>query len=75
MSIIFTLIPIAILFVCIAIGLFFWAVKSDQFEDLDREGVNILFEEDQVSLPSKQVNAGDDNLISANRVEPSSRHE
>lgn len=46
MSIIFTLIPIAILFVVIAIGLFFWAVRSDQFEDLDREGVNILFDED-----------------------------
>lgn len=46
MSIIFTLIPIAILFVAIAIGLFFWAVRSDQFEDLDREGVNILFDED-----------------------------
>lgn len=75
MSIIFTLIPIAILFVCIAIGLFFWAVKSDQFEDLDREGVNILFEEDQVSLPTKPVNAGDDNLISANHVEPSKRHD
>ncbi|MCE2597141.1 cbb3-type cytochrome oxidase assembly protein CcoS [Motilimonas cestriensis] len=50
MSIIFILIPIAILFVSIAIALFFWAVKSDQFEDLDREGVNILFDEDQPSV-------------------------
>ncbi|MCE2570401.1 cbb3-type cytochrome oxidase assembly protein CcoS [Motilimonas eburnea] len=52
MSIIFTLIPIAILFVVIAIGLFFWAVRSDQFEDLDREGVNILFDEDEQPTPS-----------------------
>jgi len=40
------LIPIAIIFVAIAVGIFFWAVKSDQFEDLEREGSNILFDDD-----------------------------
>ncbi|CAM3180889.1 cbb3-type cytochrome oxidase assembly protein CcoS [Moritella viscosa] len=39
------LIPIAIIFVAIAVGIFFWAVKSDQFEDLEREGSNILFDD------------------------------
>ncbi|WP_022940497.1 cbb3-type cytochrome oxidase assembly protein CcoS [Psychromonas hadalis] len=46
MSIIYVLIPIAMLFVSIAVWVFFWAVKSDQYEDLDREGINILFDED-----------------------------
>lgn len=46
MEIIFVLIPIAIVFVAIAVYVFFWAVKSDQFEDLEREGSNILFEDD-----------------------------
>jgi len=46
MEIIFMLIPIAIIFVAIAVGIFFWAVKSDQFEDLEREGSNILFDDD-----------------------------
>ena len=46
MSIIYVLIPIAMLFVTIAVGVFFWAVKSDQYEDLDRQGINILFDED-----------------------------
>lgn len=36
MSIIYVLIPIAMLFVLIAVGVFFWAVKSDQFDDLER---------------------------------------
>lgn len=40
------LIPIAIIFVAIAVGIFFWAVKSDQFEDLEREGSNILFDDE-----------------------------
>lgn len=46
MSIIYVLIPIALIFVTIAILVFFWAVKSNQYDDLDREGVNILFDED-----------------------------
>lgn len=40
------LIPIAMIFVAIAVAIFFWAVKSDQFEDLEREGSNILFDDD-----------------------------
>ncbi|ALU41644.1 MULTISPECIES: cbb3-type cytochrome oxidase assembly protein CcoS [Pseudoalteromonas] len=47
MSIIYILIPIAILFVIIAIGVFFWAVKSEQFSDLNKQGHSILFEDDK----------------------------
>ena len=46
MSIIYVLIPIAIIIVSIAIGVFFWAVKSNQFDDLERQGYNILFDDD-----------------------------
>lgn len=45
MSIIYVLIPIAILFVAIGILIFFWAVRSQQFDDLDKEGFSILFDE------------------------------
>ncbi|SQH76651.1 Cytochrome oxidase maturation protein, cbb3-type [Shewanella benthica] len=51
MSIIYVLIPIAMLFVLIAIAIFFWAVKSDQFDDLDRQGISILFDDDQPVNP------------------------
>ena len=46
MSIIYVLIPLAILIVGIAIGVFFWAVKSNQFDDLERQGYSILFDDD-----------------------------
>lgn len=46
MSIIYVLIPLAIIIVALAIGIFFWAVKSNQFEDLDRQGYSILFDDD-----------------------------
>jgi len=56
MSIIYVLIPIAMIFVAIAILVFFWAVKSNQYEDLDREAVNILFDEDVVEKKSTYEN-------------------
>ena len=47
MSIIYVLIPIAMLFVLIAVAIFFWAVKTEQFDDLDRQSVSILFDDEQ----------------------------
>lgn len=58
MSIIYVLIPIAMLFVIIAIGIFFWAVKSEQFDDLDRQSVSILFDEDE-STPANNKKVDD----------------
>lgn len=46
MDSLYVLIPIALLFVLIAVGVFLWAVRSDQFEDLERQGMNILLDED-----------------------------
>ena len=46
MSIIYVLIPIAVILVTIAVLIFFWAVKSNQFDDLERQGYNILFDDD-----------------------------
>ena len=45
MSTIYVLIPIAILFVLLGLAIFFWAVRSRQFDDLDKEGFSILFDE------------------------------
>ena len=45
MSIIYILIPIAILLTALGIYLFFWAVKSEQFDDLEKQGMSILFDE------------------------------
>lgn len=53
MSIIFVLIPIAILFVIIGLAIFFWAVRSRQFDDLDKEGFSILFDNDKQDTSDK----------------------
>lgn len=59
MNIIFVLIPIAILFVIIAGAVFFWAIRSEQFEDLDRQGSNILFDEEQPATKGKDQRSDD----------------
>ena len=46
MTIIFVLIPIAVLLTIIGIYLFFWAVKTDQFNDLEKQGMSILFDDE-----------------------------
>lgn len=55
MSIIYVLIPIAIIFVIIAICLFFWAVRSDQFDDLDKQSVSILFDDEPTEMTPKNA--------------------
>lgn len=47
MSIIFILIPIAVLLTALGIYLFFWAVKTEQFDDLEKQGMSILFDEEE----------------------------
>jgi len=52
MSIIFFLIPLGLLLLAIAVGAFIWAVNNDQFDDLDRAGQSILFDDDEVRVES-----------------------
>ena len=42
MSIIYVLIPLSIILMVFAIGFFFWAVKNNQFDDLDTPALDIL---------------------------------
>lgn len=60
MSIIYVLIPIAIILVLLAIGIFFWAVKTNQFEDLERQGFSILFDDDVEKKPQAKPPKSDD---------------
>ena len=46
MDIIYLLLPVALVIVVIIIGIFFWAVKSDQFEDMEGPAHRILMDDD-----------------------------
>lgn len=52
MDIIYLLLPVALIIVIIIIGVFFWAVKSDQFDDLEGPAHRILMDDDDTSNPN-----------------------
>lgn len=58
MSIIYVLIPIAILFVIIGLALFFWAVRARQFDDLEKEGLSILFDDNKDNIDTSEQKPG-----------------
>ena len=51
MSIVYLLIPIAIILVSIATWAFFYSVKSGQFDDLESPAHRILFDDDEDMIP------------------------
>ena len=52
MEIIYLLLPVALILVVIIIWVFFWAVRSDQFEDLEGPAHRIIMEDDD-AVPEK----------------------
>jgi len=46
MSILYVLIPLALLLLGVAVWAFFWAVGSGQFDDLDTPAIRIVMDDD-----------------------------
>lgn len=63
MSIIYILIPVAILLVALGIYLFFWAVKTEQFDDLEKQGMSILFDKKEENGVKEEKNKATANSI------------
>ncbi len=47
MDSIFLLVPVTVIILAIAVGVFLWAVNDDQFDDLDSPATRILFDDDE----------------------------
>jgi cbb3-type cytochrome oxidase maturation protein len=47
MSIIFVLVPLALMLLVVALGAFLWAVRHAQFDDLDTPAARILFDDEE----------------------------
>lgn len=45
MNSLYLLIPIVLLGIFLAMGLLFWAIRSGQYDDLDKESQRILFDD------------------------------
>ena len=55
MTILLLLVPISLLLLGIAIGLFVWAVRRGQFDDLDTPAIDILRDDPVVPRPQRKA--------------------
>jgi cbb3-type cytochrome oxidase maturation protein len=52
MEVIYLLIPLSLMLLCLIVWLFFWAVRSGQFDDMQGPAYKILLDEDKpISRP------------------------
>jgi len=61
MDIIYLLLPVALIIVIIIIAIFLWAVKSDQFDDLEGPAHRILMDDD-INKADKKDSTNSNNI-------------
>lgn len=71
MDAIYLLIPLTLIFLAIAVGIFFWAVNSDQYSDLDKEASRILFEEKGFEEKGFDEKASEEKFLEETKAERS----
>lgn len=54
MSMLYVLIPLALVLLVIAAWALLWAIRSGQFDDLDSQGWSVVLDEDKVSPAGEQ---------------------
>lgn len=57
MTILYLLIPLAVLLMAVAIGFFIWTIRSGQYDDLEGPAHRILMDDDDPLVPGRR--AGD----------------
>lgn len=58
MNALFVLIPVSLVFLLIAIGIFIWAMRSNQFENLESAALDILGSEKETKTKAEDEDAG-----------------
>ncbi|ALM51573.1 cbb3-type cytochrome oxidase assembly protein CcoS [Halomonas huangheensis] len=62
MNILYLLIPLSLMLLSLAVWAFFWAVKHDQFEDLEGPAWRILFDDDDTCRRQSDEHSSSDLL-------------
>ena len=67
MESLYFLIPLSIVVLALGIGIFFWAVKNGQYDDLDGEAERILFDDlDMTGLETPVIDAAKTEILKIN---------
>ncbi len=60
MNILLVLIPVSLIFLLVAIGIFVWALRSNQFENLESAALDILASENEAGPKIKSGDSKND---------------
>jgi cbb3-type cytochrome oxidase maturation protein len=64
MSIIYVLIPLAVILLALAVWALIWAIKNGQFDDLESHGWSVVLDDDQkpppLSEPTNEKNKSEE---------------
>jgi cbb3-type cytochrome oxidase maturation protein len=58
MSILYVLIPLAVMLLAIAVWALLWAIRSGQFDDLESHGWSVVLDDDQKPPPLEEEHSG-----------------
>ena len=67
MDILYLLVPISLLFVFVIAAVFWWSLKSGQYEDLDGPGHRILMDDDRAVVPTERTTVDSDQVRPGNK--------
>ena len=59
MTILYLLIPLAVILMGIAIGIFVWSIRSGQYDDLEGPAHRILMDDDDPMIPGNRPRTKD----------------
>lgn len=59
MSILYVLIPLAVVLLALAVWALLWAIKNGQFDDLETHGWSVVLDDDQKPPPMEDNSATD----------------
>ena len=55
MSILYVLIPLAVVLLAVAVWALLWAIKNGQFDDLETHGWSVVLDDDQKPPPMEET--------------------
>ena len=62
MSILYVLIPLAVVLLAVAVWALLWAIKNGQFDDLETHGWSVVLDDDQKPPPMEETQEKPDNV-------------
>ena len=60
MSMLYILIPLALMLLAVAVWALIWAIRSGQFDDLESHGWSVVLDDDQRPPPDPDENTSED---------------